>query len=79
MRSRYSAYVLGEADYLLQSWSAATRPEQIDTATGPQWLGLEIRAVSGGGPDDNQGTVEFVARYREGARSGKKYKRCCGR
>ena len=56
MRSRYSAYVLKLADYLLASWHPSTRPSSLDLAEddGTKWLGL----------DENHATVEFVARYR---------------
>ena len=44
MRSRYSAYVLRLAPYLLESWHASTRPQSLDLAEdgGYRWLGLEI-------------------------------------
>lgn len=70
MRSRYTAYALGDAEYLLRTWHRATRPTQIDTTGAPRWSGLEIRAVEGGGPGDERGTVEFVARFVEGGRAG---------
>ena len=45
MRSRYSAYVRGDADYLRASWHASTRPPELalDAGDGVRWLGLEIR------------------------------------
>ncbi|MBL8383056.1 MAG: SEC-C domain-containing protein [Burkholderiales bacterium] len=67
MRSRYSAYVLGQADYLAATWHPTTRPGAITPGDpAPRWLGLEVRRVTTGGADD--GTVEFVARYRVGGR-----------
>ena len=63
MRSRYSAYVLKLADYLLATWHPDTRPSELDLAADDsKWLGLEVRkhAVQ----DDTHATVEFVARYR---------------
>ena len=66
MRSRYSAYVRGDADYLRTSWHPDTRPAELDLsdAAATRWLGLEVthRAVH----DDDHATVEFVARYRVG-------------
>lgn len=63
MRSRYSAYVLGLADYLLQTWHADTRPRGDDLIdTGARWLGLEVRHAKSTGADT--ATVEFVARCR---------------
>jgi len=62
MRSRYSAYVLGLADYLLASWHPQTRPPRL--ALEPlRWLGLQIRHHDTTG---DAATVEFVARYRAG-------------
>jgi len=64
MRSRYSAYVLKLADYLLASWHPSTRPANLDLAEddGSKWLGLEIKRCQQ--LDENHATVEFVARYR---------------
>lgn len=70
MRSRYSAYVLRHAEHLRGTWHSSTRPAELDIAAGPEWLGLEIRATEAGGPAEAQGTVEFLARYREGKRMG---------
>lgn len=72
MRSRYSAFVLGNATYLLHSWHASTRPATLDLKDDPtRWLGLKILAHSGGGPDEREGTVEFVARYKAGGKAGR--------
>lgn len=61
MRSRYSAYALGIADYLLATWHASTRPVALDVTTPPQprWTGLRI--ISASLQDEDHGTVEFVA------------------
>ena len=42
MRSRYSAYVRGDAPYLLATWHASTRPATLDfsDAVATRWLGL---------------------------------------
>ena len=69
MRSRYSAYVLGDAGYLLATWHPGTRPATLALDAGTRWLGLEVRRLASTGPDDAgraTGTVEFVARYRTG-------------
>jgi SEC-C motif-containing protein len=34
-----------------------------------RWLGLKVCRVGDGGPQDNQGFVEFVARYKLGGRA----------
>lgn len=63
MRSRYSAYVLKLADYLLATWHPTTRPSELDLGADPtKWLGLEIRRSEQ--MDATHATVEFVARYR---------------
>lgn len=64
MRSRYSAFVLGLADYLLASWHPSTRPAQLTLEDSVKWLGLGIKAHRMTGPDT--ATVEFVARSRLG-------------
>lgn len=67
MRSRYSAYVLQDADYLLATWWAGTRPAGIDFEPGMRWLGLELRRHVSTGPDS--ALVEFVARSKLGGRA----------
>jgi SEC-C motif-containing protein len=67
MRSRYTAYVRGEIDYIVSSHAAATR-DQIDRPAATAWsrdttwLGLEIIATERGGPNDTDGVVEFIVR-----------------
>jgi SEC-C motif-containing protein len=67
MRSRYTAYVLGDVDYLKATWHPDTCPESIELED-VRWLGLKIRNTSSGGADDSEGKVEFVARYKVGGR-----------
>lgn len=64
MRSRYSAYTMGLADYLLATWHASTRPQALDLTEEPRprWIGLTIRRHRTIGSD--QAEVEFIARYR---------------
>lgn len=54
MRSRYSAYARGEADYVFRTWHPRTRPDDITLDDAPAWSGLEIH---GHGED----WVEFTA------------------
>ena len=42
MRSRYSAFVRDDADYVRASWHTDTRPAELTLEGGDQWLGLEI-------------------------------------
>ena len=64
MRSRYSAFALGNADYLVNSWHPDTRPARLNLDVNQRWIGLTIKSVSRGGTDENEGSVEFVARYK---------------
>ena len=65
MRSRYSAYALRLADYVLATWHPSTRPESLGFEQGrqPKWLCLEVRRHV---PDGDRAEVEFVARFRAG-------------
>jgi SEC-C motif-containing protein len=62
MRSRYSAFVLERAAYLLESWVASHRPEHIEFDPATKWLGLDVRAHQATGA--NTAEVEFVARQK---------------
>lgn len=71
MCSRYSAYTLAKADYLLGTWHESTRPGTLDLSDAGtvNWLGLKIVRTEAGGPDDVRGVVEFVARYKVGGKA----------
>lgn len=62
MRSRYTAYVLARAAYLLATWHPDTRPARLDLDPATKWLGLAVRGVTEA--DAGHAQVEFVARYR---------------
>ena len=67
MRSRYSAYVRGDVDYLRATWHASTRPaaDALAPEPGTRWLCLEVkRAVEHG----DTAVVEFVARFKVGGK-----------
>jgi len=66
MRSRYSAFALGDEDYLRWTWHPDHRPEELALAGDEEWLGLEVVSCRAGGPDDDRGVVEFIARCRAG-------------
>ena len=73
MRSRYSAFVLGDETYLLATWHASTRPARTEGEPGTKWLGLEVR---GNRPvDADHAEVEFVARYRLAGRGVRLHER----
>ena len=68
MRSRYTAFVLGDSGHLLRTWHPRTRPSEV-TPGGVRRTGLRILDIVDGGPGDTRGVVEFEARYRaDGAR-----------
>lgn len=71
MRSRYSAYVRGDSDYLLASWHPSTRPSSLSldepAAARTHWLGLKVERAFDTGPDSAE--VVFLARYRFGGGS----------
>jgi SEC-C motif-containing protein len=69
MRSRYTAFCLHYEDYLLQTWHPSTRPKDIAFEAQQQWLGLNIINHQAGGISDQQGQVEFIARYKINGRA----------
>lgn len=64
MRSRFSAFALGLAPYLLATWHPSTRPATVDLDDDVTWRRLQIVDTVAGGPDDTDGIVEFRASYR---------------
>ena len=70
MRSRYTAFVVGDAAYLRESWHPGTRPDEVAPDPGTRWRGLEILDTDEGMPGDRRGQVEFRARYRDGGVDG---------
>ncbi len=74
MRSRYTAYTRTETEYLLNtihpSQKEAYDAESIQKwSEESDWQGLEIIATEKGGPEEDTGRVEFVARYLENGQS----------
>jgi SEC-C motif-containing protein len=67
MRSRYSAFVVRDAPYLLRTWHSTTRPPQLRLSDDIRWTGLEILATTNGTPFHTEGTVEFRANYIGGS------------
>ncbi|NRD27385.1 YchJ family protein [Frigoribacterium sp. VKM Ac-2836] len=66
MRSRYSAFALARASYLLETWHPSTRPTTLEVDPATRWFRLDIVRALGGGPFDDAGTVEFEAHFRDG-------------
>lgn len=70
MRARYTAHVKVKIDFLYDS----THPDHREGydhegtrvwAEKSEWHGLEILGATQGGPQDEQGEVEFIARFRD--------------
>ena len=73
MRSRYTAFVMEDAEYLQATWHAKERPASLDFDAAAKWLGLAIKQASATG--ENTAEVEFVARYRVGGRAVRLHER----
>jgi SEC-C motif domain protein len=69
MRSRYTAYVLGNTAYLKATWADATCPQDLDASSdgNTKWLGLAIKRHTV--IDQTKEEVEFVARYKVDGRA----------
>ncbi|HIE90251.1 MAG: YchJ family metal-binding protein [Methylophilaceae bacterium] len=69
MRSRYSAYVLGLEQYLLDTWHPDTRPTSLSLSeeSATQWLGLSIKRFEE--TSRTAAIVEFVARFKVSGRA----------
>lgn len=70
MRSRFTAFAVGDADYLVRTWHPRTRPKSVDLDPGQQWVRLDILATDRGGLMDDAGTVEFRAHFRHNGTRG---------
>jgi SEC-C motif domain protein len=70
MRSRYSAFALGDAGYLLATWHPRTRPGSLDLDPDVRWTGLDVLATTGGTLLSAEGTVEFRAHHVVAGRRG---------
>ena len=76
MRARYSAHVTVNVDFLYESTHPDYRADYDHKGTKSwaeksEWYGLEIVGTTAGGPTDDEGEVEFIARFRneDGTRS----------
>jgi len=70
MRSRYSAYVKKEIGYILTSLHPDYRSDYDEKSTrewaeSAEWLTFNILDTKNGGPEDQEGQVEFVATFIE--------------
>jgi len=68
LRSRYSAFAVGNIDYIVNTHHPKTRGEidrkEIETwSKSSQWEGLEVLQKEAGEAKDEQGTIIFHAKY----------------
>jgi len=75
LRSRYTAFVAGEVDYIHKTH----HPEKIsdidkeavkDWAENSHWHGLEVVNIERGQEKDDEGVIQFIAKYTQ---EGKTY------
>ena len=67
MRSRYTAFAVGDAGHLARSWHPRTRPDDIVVDDGTEWTALVIEDAS---EDGDAATVTFRAAWRHGRERG---------
>lgn len=72
MRSRYTAYVFGLEQYLLDTWHINTRPTQLNLKqeTAIKWLGLSVKRFEE--TSKTSAIVEFVARFKIGGQKAER-------
>ena len=86
MRSRYSAYVLRDVNYLKDTWDESRRPKAIDFSKETiHWLRLEIIDVKKGSLKDINGrwfyldgVIKSMGRVNSQANQGKNADCVCG-
>ncbi|ALC05807.1 UPF0225-like protein [Corynebacterium deserti GIMN1.010] len=64
MRSRFTAFAVGDSQYLLDTWDKETRPSDLTLDVGITFYRLDILETEGGGPFDSTGRVKFHALYK---------------
>ena len=68
MRSRYSAYAVGDLDHVWRTWHPRTRPASVEADPAVRWSGLTVL-------DAAEGEVEFEATYERGGAPGRLHER----
>lgn len=74
MRSRYTAYVAANHDYLRRTWHPQTCPESLG-GTALKWLNLKIVNTDKGAAGDTTGEVTFVAAFFDGRKGRELHER----
>jgi SEC-C motif-containing protein len=70
MRSRYSAFAVGDAEYLLRTWHPAGCPPALSLDPDLRWTRLAVLETRDGGLFDATGTVQFRAIYIQQGQRG---------
>jgi SEC-C motif-containing protein len=73
MRSRYSAFVRRDADYLSATWHPSTRPAHLQLDDSVVWTHLEIVRSRAGAAGDVRGQVEFRAHHTRGVQAERSF------
>lgn len=73
MRSRYVAFVVRDAAYLLRTWAKANRPPHLSFDENLEWTALDILTTVGGSAFHTEGTVEFRAHYLADGQPGEQH------
>lgn len=84
MRSRYTAFILEKAHYLVATHHPQARESDELKALkksfkGMVWTGLEIVATQAGAETDSEGEVEFIAYFKSFGKVGRLHERSCFR
>ncbi len=75
MRSRFTAFALGDEEHLLATWHPRTRPAACPPDPATRWLYLTVDDVVDGSPLHRSGVVEFTAVYRDDDGRGELHER----
>ncbi|MFS0793638.1 YchJ family protein [Microbacterium sp. 1P10AE] len=67
MRSRYTSFVVGDADHLVRTWHPRTRPTEIDLDDDAVWEGLVVDEAL---EDGDAAVVVFRASWRRAGEQG---------
>ena len=68
MRSRYTAFVIGDGSYVARTWAPETLPASLEVdPTGEPFTRLNVISTEDGGLFDATGTVTFHAHYPGGS------------
>ena len=70
MRSRYTAFAVGNEKHLRWTWHPDHLPRDFQMDPSLSWLGLEIVATKRGQMHDQTGEVTFIARYEHNGAPG---------